>query len=323
MTGTRRAAALLAGTLALAAVSTAGAAVSREKLNELVAKLRANGELWAKDEDIPTAQKVDLKNVTFDKASVSALLGVLPSLQRDTAGLYAAGKLLGRLAESDKEAIGAAVPAVRSLQARAKSGYRPFPRLSRAQASSLKMPDYSGRMTTDAIMSRLAALERQRSAKVDRDLPIAKHNVACCRVEKQAYRIMFRADNPREDVYLIRQMFLAENDGDAMFLHIINLIDKGAQDMADDRARRYQAAFRPHLARLKMKNRTGYTDRCQPNLRSDDVSGYLKDEAYAGVKVLSTYKKLLKAAGMDKQVKVQVPTEQQVKAFHEKKRKRK
>ena len=121
----------------LAAAPGAGAGITREKLDEIIQKLEANGQAWLKGEDIDPNARVDLAKVRFDQASVPHLQAALRSYRRDTARLYALNRLLEHLQTADPETVRAALPSVKMLHARTRTGYRTFPKLTKRQASTV------------------------------------------------------------------------------------------------------------------------------------------------------------------------------------------
>ena len=82
---------------------------------------------------------------------------------------------------------------------RTRSLYRPFPTMSKAQIDSLKMPAYSDKLSTDAIMDRMGSLDERREAKLRKDVPIAKQNEAAWDIEKAIYKMMAECGSSSDD----------------------------------------------------------------------------------------------------------------------------
>jgi hypothetical protein len=263
---TRFVAAMLLGAVLLppAARPAAAAGLTQEKLNGIFKKLEANGELWLKDEQIPADAKVDLNSVRFDKDSAAYLEPILRSSRREPSRLWAINKLLNRLQQADAETIQAVLPAVKALHGRIKGTYRSFPKLTDRQADSLKLPPYDERITTAFIMGRMALLDKQRDAKVAREVPLAKHNEAVYDLEKNTYRLMCLAGDPREDTACAKALFVEEGRGNAIFITIADAISEHARKMTPERARKLYPLFRPHLSRLAMQPRGSTSTRARP-----------------------------------------------------------
>jgi hypothetical protein len=306
----------------MAPAGARAAGVTKEQLDEVVTKLEANAQLWLKDEEVPGPQRVDVNKISFTKESVPHLEAILKSPKRDTARLYAVGKLLVRLQSASAETIQAALPAVKKLHTRTKNTYRAFPRFNPSVLASLKMPPYSRRMTTDAIMTRMAMLDRQRDVKVTRELPFAKHNEAVYGLESSTYRLMFLAGDVREDSNLAKALFLEERKGSAIFLDIADTIARNAGKMGPQRAQKLYPVFRPHLSRLAMQNKRKYTNRGKANLRRTEASLFEQKDEFAGIKVLETYNKIVEAAKLKTLRKVTVPSRKQIEEYHKKRKAR-
>lgn len=294
----------------------ASAELTKDKYDELYKALLVNGEQWAEGQEIE--EEPQLKNVEFDKESAEFLVASLRNSRMAEADLYVINRLLGRLAQSSEQAVQIALPAVKQLQARLRNTYRKFPPVSRRQTANLRMPDYDPRLTTDLIMGRMAVVDKQREAKLARDEPIARHNRMVYQIEKKAYRLMFRNGDPSDDQTILRTLFVEEHKGSALYLHLLDLIDSAAAKMPKDRAMRYQLAFRTHVPRLAMQKKQGYLDYGEPDLRPDESSTYKKQEAYPGIELLKVYKKLVKAAGLEKQIDVKVPDSKKIDEYHKK-----
>jgi len=309
---------LVAALLNVPGPSALAAGVSKEKLNETVKKLQANAEKWLKGEEIDKSVDRQLGGIAFDKESVAHLQVFLKSAKRDAAGLYVVNKLLGRLEKADVETIRTALPDVKNLHSRTRNAYRSFPKVSRGQIASLKLPTYSSRLTTDAIMGRMAALDKQRDVKVARDIPLAKHNEMVYELAKKAIRLMCMAGDARDDTYLARNLFLEERKGDAIFATIADELGAHARKMDPQRATKLYAMFRPHVSRLAMQNRKSYVCRGKSTINRTQTSTYGKADEYAGIKVLGTMNKIADAAKNKAAPRVKVPTRQQIEEYHKK-----
>ena len=311
-------AAVLAGAMA----SPSAAAVSKEQFGEITRKLQANAELWLKDEPTDPSADAALKKITFDKDSLGLLQGAIRSARRDAVGLYVVNRLLERLLAADAETLRAALTDVKGLQGRMGNAYRPFPKMSARQLDALKMPAYSPRLTTDAIMTRMAMIDQQRDTKIERDLPIAKHNEMVYDLSKNTVRLMAKADDLREDALLARMLFLAERQEEAMFLVIADALAAEAPKMGPDRAQKLYAQFRPNVSRVAMQNRKGYVDPGSPNLRRDETSEFDKRDEFAGIRILTTMNKLADAAKSPACPRVKVPSNKDIEEYHKGRAKR-
>jgi len=300
----------------LAAAPGAGAGITREKLDEIIQKLEANGQSWLKGETIAPDARVDLAKVRFDQASVPHLEAALKSSRRDTARLYALNRLLERLQAADQGTVRAALPAVKMLHARTKSGYRTFPKLTKRQADSLKMPPFNPRLTTDFIMGRMAVLDKQRESKVAREMHIARHNEVVSDIEKSAFRLMFLAGEAREDSALVKTMFLEERKGNAIFLTIANTFADPGNKIDPERARKVYPLFRSHLSRLAMQNKRKYVDPGKANLQRSGTSAFTQKDEYAGIRILKAYNRLVEATKLPSLKKVRVPSNKEIDEFH-------
>jgi len=296
----------------LCAAGAVHAAVTPAQFNEAVKALEANAELWAKDEPIGSAAQAALSKIRFDKNSVPLLQTFLRSAKRDPAGLYVVNKLLDRLLLSDSATITAAVTDVKNFQSRLRNAYRPFPKMSRTQQAALKMPAYSPRLTTDAIMARMAVIDRQRDIKVARDLPVAKYNQMVGKLTENTYRLICLAGDPREDAVLVRTMLLEERAGRAGFLQIANALAAAAPKMDPDRAKKLYAALRTHASRLAMQKKKKYEDYGKVNLRRDDTSTFETKDDYAGIRLITTLNKIAEAAKDPSCPKLKVPNSKQI-----------
>jgi hypothetical protein len=304
-----------------APVPPIGAAeITKERLDEIVKELEASAERWLKGEEIDKALEGSLKSVSFDKDSVTHLNGVLRASRRDTAHLYAASRLLGRLTAAKPEVVRRALPNVKSLHNRAKSAYRSIPRLSRAQAEALVLPDSCRGLTTDAIMARMSVLESRRDQKTAREEPIVKHNRIVGDIEKSAYRLLVLADDPKEDAALVKAVFLEEHRGNAIFLTILDELTRNIQKMSPERARKLCPLFRPHLARIAMQNRRPYANRAKVEVSRSGTSSYERKDDYAGIRVLTAYNRIVRAARSKQLKPVKVPTRQEIEEYQKKRK---
>lgn len=317
---TRRvaAAALLAVAVLAASRPAPAAGITREQLDKIVAKLSANAKLWLKGEEIPAPDRVNLGKVPVDKDSVPHFEAVLKSAKRDPAGLYATGRLMARLRHADPETARSLLPAVKAVRGRARSAYRAFPPLQPRQKSSLKLPAYSPRLTTDVIMSRMAVLEKQRDVKVARDTPIARLNEAVFLIESSAISVMLRADDPKEDQLLARAAFAEERRGSALFMTILDAFDAEAKKMSPKRARRLYPVLRPQATRMAMQNQKHYANRGRAVLRRDDTSTFETTPQYAGVRIIQTLNRIAEAAKSKTMPKVKAPAAKQIQDYHAK-----
>jgi len=305
----------------LTTVRPIGAAeITKERLDEIVKELEASAQRWLKGEEIDNALEGSLKGISFDKDSVVHLNSVLRASRRDTAHLYAASRLLGRLTAAKPEVVRRALPNVKALHNRAKNAYRSIPRLSRAQAEALVLPDSCRGLTTDAIMVRMSVLESRRDQKAAREETTVKHNRIVGNIERSAYRLMFLADDSKEDAALVKAVFLQEHKGSAMFLTILDELTRNIQKMSPERARKLCSLFRSHLARLAMQNRRAYANPAKVNVSRSGTSSYDQQNEYAGIRVLTAYNRIVRAAKSKQLKPVKVPTNQQIEEYHKKRK---
>lgn len=298
----------------------AGAGVTREQLDEIVKKLEAGAKEWLRGADVAKPVEGSLKGVSFDEGSVAHLNNVLRSFRRDMARLYAINRLLDRLAAAKPQAIRGALANVKTLHNRVRSFYRQVPQLSRAQAEALVLPDSCRGMNTEAIMGRMSLLESLRDQKVEREQAAVRHNSVIGDVESNAYRLMYLADDPQEDVDLVKAVFLEERRGSFTFITLLDELTRGAQKMSPERARRLCPLFRPHLARLAMQNRKPYVNQGKINVSRSGTSDYEKKDEYAGIRVLTAYNQLVRAAKSKQLKPVKVPTTKDIDEYHKKRR---
>jgi len=304
------------------ATAAHAAAVTREQLDEVVAKLLANGELWAKDENIPAAEKANLKSLKFDKDSAPMVSVALRGIKRTPAGMYATARLLEHLKSSDVETLKVILRDVQIAQSRARSSYRPFPPVSKSVSASLAMPEYSPKLTTDAIMARMASLADRRAAKKARDIGIAKQNEAAWDIEQAAYSIIAVAGTRSDDARAASAMMMAERAGDATFITIAAAYTAAAPKMDADRAARLYQILSSYASRLRLANRKNYICKGKPILSDQTTSTFTSIPDYAGIKLVSLMNKLVPVAKNKRCVKIPVPTAQEIKAHHTPKKKK-
>jgi hypothetical protein len=295
-----------------------GAGITREKLDEIIQKLEANGQAWLKGENIDPNARVDLAKVRFDRESAAHLQAALRSSRRDTARLYALNRLLEHLQAADPETVRAALPAVKMLHTRTRTGYRTFPKLTKRQVDSLRMPPFNPRLTTDFIMGRMAALDKERENKVARELFIVRHNEVIFGIEKNTFLLMLQAADAREDSALVKTMFLEERKGNAIFLTIANAFADPRRKIDPERARRIYPLFRAHLSRLAMQNKRKYVDHGQANLQRSGTSAFTQKDEYAGIRILNAYNRLVEATKLPDLKKVRVPSGKEIAEYHKK-----
>ena len=284
------------------------AGITKEELDAVNKQLEANGQQWANNE--PLTDKPDLGKVQFDKDSVAALDAILKTGKKETANLYAVNKLLERVEACDPETIRVVLPAVKALHSRMHSTYRTFPQISKAQSDSLKMGSYGTGLTTEAMMARMAVLEKSRDAKVEKEQPIAKYNEMAYEVEKHGYRMMLLADDPKEDVQLIKALFGEEKAGRAIFFSIAEDMFNVAKDkkrMSEDRARKLYPQIRPNIPRIGMQPKKSYANPGQSVLHMDDTSTAGKVEAYAGILCIQLMNQVAEDANDKTMPKLKVP----------------
>ncbi len=314
---------LAAGSLVMTAAPAWAAGVTKEQLDEAIAKLVANGELWAKDETIPTNDRADLKGLKFDKGSAPVTIAALRSIKRNVPSLYATARLLEHLQGSDVETLQAILQEVRTLQMRARSYYRSFPVMSKSHAESMGMPKYNPRLTTAAIMARMASLAGRRGAKKARDLPIAKQNEAAWDIEQATFRIQAIAGTKTDDARAVSAMTLAERASNASFIAIVDAYIAAAPKMEADRAVRLYQMLRVPASRLRMVNRKNYICKGKCLLKDESTSTFTTVPDYPGVKMIALMNKLVVVAKNKRCPKVKVPTAAEIKTYNTPKKKKK
>jgi len=314
---------LAAWSLVAAAAKAQGAGVTKEQLDAVIAKLVANGEAWVKDENIPSSGLADLNGLKFDKASAPVITAALRGIKRNPAGLYATGRLLEQIERSGIEAIQAILPEVRTIQMRARSYYRPFPALSKAQAESMGMPKYNPKLTTEAIMTRMGSLADRRAAKVARDLPIAKQNEAVWDIEKASYHMRAIAGTKTDDARTVNAMAMTERASDASFVTIVDAYVAAAPKMDADRAARLYQVLRPLALHLRMANKKNYTCKGKSTLHDESTSVFTAVSEYPGLKIIGLMNRLVVVAKNRNCKKLPVPTTAEIQAYNTKKPKKK
>jgi len=311
---------LAVGSVMATAAQAAG--VTREQLDEAITKLVANGELWAKDEKIPAADLADLKSLKFDKASAPAFSAALRGMKRTPAGMYAKARLIEHLQKSDIETLKAILRDVQIAQSRARNSYRNFPPVSKSVSASLAMPEYNPRLTTDAIMARMASLADRREAKKERDLVVAKQNEAAWDIEQAAFSIIALAGTRSDDARAINVMMTAERASDAAFVTVAGAYIAGAPKMDADRATRMYMMLRSYANRLRFANRKNYICKGKPVLSDQVTSTFTSVPDYAGIKLITLMNKLVPVAKNKRCVKIPVPTPQEIKTHNTPKKKK-
>lgn len=311
---------LAGGSLVATAAPAWAAGVTKEQLDEAIAKLVANGEIWAKDETIPPDDRADLKGLKFDKGSAPVTIAALRGIKRNLEGLYATARLLEHLQGSDVETLQAILQEVRTLQMRTRSYYRPFPTFTKAQTESMGMPDYNPRLTTAAIMARMASLASQRGAKKARDLPIAKQNEAAWDIEQATFRIQAIAGANVDDARAVSAMMLAERSGNASFIAIVDAYIAAAPKMEADRAARLYQMLRVPASRLRMVNKKNYICKGKYILKDESTSTFTPMPDYPGVKMIALMNKLVVVAKDKRCPKVPVPTAKEIQEYNTKKK---
>jgi hypothetical protein len=307
---------LLAAGLHPAAAATP---IRKESLDELVKKLEANAELWLAEKDVEATTERALKDMYFDKESVQPLSAVLRSTKKDDKGLYVIWRLLRYLQFAKTEVIRDAVPAVKSVHSGVKRMYRPLPRLSKRQQEALSMPDFRPSLRTPEIMRRMGSVHKLRKDKVAREKPVAKHNELVFNVERACYRLLLLSKNTKEDQAIVKTLLLAERQGSAFFVLLLEEVARDARKMDADRARAIYNALKPHGLRLKMAKRKGYISYGEAEISASRPSTYRKVDVYPGIKILGTMNRLATAAKLPA---LKVPTNKQVDEFHRKRGKR-
>ena len=296
----------------------AAAGVTKEQLGEIVRELEANARRWLKGEEIDKAVENKLKSISFDEDSVTHLNDVLRSGGRDTAGLYVINRLLDRLAAAKPEAIRRALPNLKALHSRVRNAYRLIPQLSKAQSDALVLPKSCRGMTTEAIMSRMSLLESRRDQKAAREQSVVKHNRMVGDIEKSTYRLLCAADDPKEDLALVKAIFLEEHRGRSMFLTILDELTRDVQKMRPERARKLCPLFRPHLGRIAMQNRKPYVDPSTVDVSRSGPSSYDQKNEYAGIRILTAYNQIARAAKSKSLKPVKVPSNKEIEEYHKK-----
>jgi hypothetical protein len=301
----------LTAAVLVAVAPAGGAGLTREKLDELTKKLEAAGQAWLKGEP---AQAIDLKAVSFSTDSVGPLSSYLSSPRRGPGWTYAVNKLLEQLRHAEADVLKAALPAVETAQSRATSAYRPLPRYPKGYLASLKMPDRAP--NTAEIMARMSMLEKRRDEKVTRELPIVRANELARDIERNAYEIMLSAADAKKDDAVVKALVNAELRNSAMFLTLLDLIDRAAGKMAKERALGLYGRLKPHGMRLAMAKKKDYFDRGRVLVQRNDASGYEKKSEYPGIKIIQAMNKLAKPAGMPK---LTVPDGKKIDELHKNK----
>lgn len=304
---------LLLVTCSVMATTAHAEGVTREQLDEAITKLVANGELWAKDETIPAAQKANLKGLKFDKASAPVAGVALRGIARTPAGMYATARLLEHLQGSDVETLQVILRDVQIAQSRARSSYRPFPAISKSVSASLAMPDYNPSLTTDAIMARMASLAERRAEKKDREVLIAKQNEAAWDIEQAAFSIQALAGTRSDDARAASAMMMAERADDATFIAIADAYIAAAPKMDADRASRLYQTLRPYAARLRLANRKNYICKGKCVLSDQATSTFTPIPDYPGIKLVTLMNKLVPVAKDKRCVQIPVPTAAEIK----------
>ena len=314
------AAGVVGAMLLLAAGGPARAAgVSKEKFDQIVAKLQTGARPWVElGKPLEEEVEEELKRVVFDAESVAHLNALLRVPKRDAIHLYVVHRLLERLVAAKPEAIRPTLPNVKAVQSRVRSMYLSPPQLTKAQIAALTMPAYSSRMSSQDIMSRLAVLDGLRQQKVAREEFIVRHNAMIGGIEAQAYRAMFLADDAREDAALVRAMFLEERAGRSLFLTLAADLGRDAAKMKPERAQKLCALLGPAMAPLEMQRRKPYYNRGSIILKGNANSEFEKKDDYAGIRVRTTFNQLVKAAKSTKYKPVTVPNNKQIDEYWKK-----
>lgn len=292
-------------------------AITKEALDALTKDLEANGALWLKDEPVNPAVERQLKEAAFDRSSAEVVSAALRAIRKDGAGLYVTVRLLGRLAFCDTETIQAVLPAVTSVHRGLRNAYKPLPQFAKADLVGLAMPDAGAAGGTDAILKTIAAIEKKREVKVEREKPIAKHNEMVFEIETKSYLLMMLANDPKQDKQIMDDWLAAEKRETVHFLMILELVGAQAAKMDQERAKTWYNWLKPHAIRLRMENRKAYTHPGRAILRRDDNSRFDQVQKFPGVEVLNTMNKLATAAKLSA---LNVPKDKEIEEFHKKKK---
>jgi hypothetical protein len=313
------AAVLLAAWGLEASPGPATAGVTKEQLDDAIAKLGANAEIWVQDKNIPTKDLADLGSLKFDKESAPAITAALVGIKRDAEGLYSTARLLEHLQASDLETIRAVMPEIERIHLQVKGLYRPFPPVSKGAEDSAGMPKYDPRMTTEAIMARMSALDSHRGGKKQRDLVIAKQNEGAWDTEQAIYRLIAVGGDLADDTKSMAAMATAERTNDGIFAVILDAYQAATAKMEPARAAKLYQILRPHALRLRMQPKKKYICKGKCQLQADTASTMVLVDDSAGAKVLALVNRLAEVAKDKGLAAVPMPTQKELDDFNKKK----
>ncbi len=278
----------------------------KTRLANVVAKLRANADRWVNDQEIDVTAELSLKGIFFTKPWVPHLAKVLDATTVDANGLYVANRLLRQLSFAPRETIRAALPTVKGLHARAKKTYQSLPRLTEQQVKALKEPTNKSRNAREALAER-------RAKKLEKEKPIAKHNLMVYVLERRTFQLMLLAQNTEQDGALCESLVDAEKTQSALFLTILEGLAADARKMSQQRAEGIYAELRPFGLERKMEKKKAYFNRGKVELRDDDASTYERTQVYPGLAILKCLNRIATAARMPA---LKVPKEKDIVKYH-------
>ena len=283
------------------------AGVSKEQLLALAKELEAQGGKWLKGEPVSQELAKKLKEVQYDKESLTALRSILGARRGGPVSLYVANHLLKPLLRGDKEIVARALPTVKKLHARL-GRYQQFPKYAEVALARYKMPPFNEREPAEVTMRKIALVDRARREKIGRERAIALHNEQVYELELSFLRLMLLADDTEEDKRVIAKLTAEENRGSYLYVGIIDTIVESAGTMSTARAKYFYDELKKLGERLRWE-RKEYIHLGRPLLNPAGNSDFARKTDYPGRLLLKAVNKLAAKAQMPE---VHVPSNQEI-----------
>jgi len=284
-----------------------GAAIGKEQMDELVKLIEANAQVWAEGQEPDTEILKKLRSVTYDETTVPLLAAQLNARRDPLQSLYVADMLLEPLLLARTPVIEKSLPAVKEFVLRA--AYKPLPVYSPAQLKMLELP-----VGGEAMLRVADAVEKRRSEKHARELPIKLNNEMVAQLRRKLVLLLLAAEKPAEDKLVMKLIAQAESQKILDYAKFLEIITADAYKLDEKRAKAFYDDFRL-LARQLVLVKDNYSSPSEVQLNPSGNSRFNEQEDYPAIRLIDAANKLTPASNLPA---LKVPARNEIDALREK-----
>lgn len=252
--------------------------MTKEQYGQLVGKVEANAKTWVEQDTEDAATNAALTSLRYNDELLGELTTTLNVTRKDPMSVYVAAKLLYQLVPDQKEQqyltpelARKILPTVKTVVGK-QAKFLPYPMYGKLALKAFEIPaNFTAKEVSPAVVAALDKIHQLRAEKLAKDKPVAQHNRFASDINRLYVRLLYVANDPKEDEEFFKQLTEFEAAGVAEFNYMLALLGGKVPEMPAERAKR----FYEDLAKLApgMKWKIGYYgDHTSPMLPPADNS---------------------------------------------------